>query len=309
MKAILMNGYGGPEVLQYGDAPDPLAGPGEIVVDIHAASLNPSDWKSREGHHGSDPKMPFPHILGRDFSGVVREAGPSAGEFSEGDAVFGVLDQGNEGAYAEVLAIKANIVTIKPPTLSHIEAAAFALIGLTALVALEDTALLKSGETILIHGGAGGVGGFAVQYAKHIGAKVFTTASARNHEYVCGLGADEAIDYSTQDFTEAVPTCDVVFDTIGGDVHARSFSVLKPGGRLIHVAAGPKGFEPPRSDITVIRPKVPRDRKHLDRIVELVESGGVKPPEIIQMPLAEAGAAQEISKTGHARGKIILVVR
>ncbi|MBT3352657.1 MAG: NADP-dependent oxidoreductase, partial [Nitrospinaceae bacterium] len=276
MKAILMNGYGGPEVLQYGDTPDPAAGSGEIVVDIHAASLNPSDWKSREGRHGSDPKMLFPHILGRDFSGVVREAGPGVGYFSKGDAVFGVLDSGQEGAYAEALAIKAEIVAIKPPVLSHIEAAAFSLIGLTALIALEDTAQLKSGETILIHGGAGGVGGFAVQYARHIGAKVFTTASARNHDYVRLLGADEAIDYSTQDFTEVVPKCDVVFDTIGGEVHARSFSVLKSGGRLIHVANGPEGFEPPQNDVTAIRPKVPRDRKHLERIVELVESGALK---------------------------------
>jgi NADPH:quinone reductase-like Zn-dependent oxidoreductase len=273
-------------------------------VDIHAASLNPADWKVREGHYGTNVQMPFPHILGRDFSGVVREAGPGAGEFSEGDAVFGVLDQGQEGTYAEALAIKADLVAIKPSTLSHTEAAALAMIGLTALVALEDTARLKSGETILIHGGAGGVGGFAVQYAKHIGARVLVTASARNHDYVRHLGADEAIDYSTQDFTEAVPECDVVFDTIGGEVHARSFSVLKPGGRLVHVAAGPKGFEPPRSDVTVIRPNVARDR-----IIELVESGGVKPPEITQIPLAEAAAAQEISKTGHVRGKIVLVVR
>ncbi len=216
MKAILMNDYGGPEVLQYCETSDPAAGPGEVVVDIHAASLNPADWKVREGYRRNDVQMDFPHILGRDFSGVVREAGPGAGEFSRGDAVFGVLDQGQEGTYAEALSIKAELVAKKPPTLSHTEAAAFAMIGLTTLVALEDTAQLKSGETILIHGGSGGVGGFAVQYAKHIGAKVFTTASARNHDYVRDLGADEAIDYSKKDFAEAVPKCDVVFDTIGG---------------------------------------------------------------------------------------------
>ena len=309
MKAILMNDYGGPEVLQYGDTPDPAAGPGEIVVDIHAASLNPADWKVREGYNKSNVQLAFPHILGRDFSGVVREAGPGVEEFSGGDAVFGVLDQGQEGTYAEAYSIKAELVAKKPPFLSHIEAAAFTMIGLTALVALEDTARLQAGETILIHGGAGGVDGFAVQYAKHIGAKVLVTASARNHDYVRSLGADETIDYSKQDFTEAVPKCDVVFDTIGGEVHARSFEVLKPGGRLVHVAPGPKGFEPPRSDVTVTRPNVARDRKHLERIVELVESGAVKPPEITQMPLADAAAAQEISKTGHVRGKIVLVVR
>ncbi len=305
MKAILMNDYGGPEVLQYGDAPDPTAGPGEIVVDIHAASVNPADWKVREGYN-KNAKMAFPHILGRDFSGVVRETGPGVEDFSSGEEVFGILDQGQEGTYAEACAIKAELVANKPSFLSHTEAAALTMIGLTALVALEDTARLQPGETILIHGGAGGVGGFAVQYARHIGAKVIVTASARNHDYVRGLGADEAIDYSKQDFTEAVSECDVVFDTIGGEVHARSFEVLKPGGRLVHVAPGP---EPSRSDVTVTRPNVARDRKHLERIVELVESGAVKPPEITQMPLVEAAAAQEISKTGHVRGKIVLVVR
>lgn len=309
MKAILMNDYGGPDVLEYSETADPVAGPGEIVVDIHAASLNPADWKVREGYRKNDVKMDFPHILGRDFSGVVREVGPDAGEFSKGDAVFGVMDQGQEGTYAEAVAIKAELVAKKPPTLSHPEAAALALTGLTALVALEDTVQLKSGETILIHGGSGGVGGFAVQYAKHVGAKVFTTASARNHDYVKSLGADEAIDYSAQDFTGALPKCDVVFDTIGGEVHARSYNVLKPGGRMAHIVAGPKDFEPPRSDVTVVRPKVARDRAHLERIIELVESGAVKPPEITQMPLADAAEAQEISKTGHIRGKIILVVR
>ncbi len=308
MKAILMNDYGGPEVLQYGDAPDPAAGPGEIVVDIHAASVNPADWKVREGYNKNN-QMVFPHILGRDFSGVVRETGEGVDDITNGDAVFGILDQGKEGAYAEAYAIKAELVAKKPPFLSHTEAAALTMIGLTSLVALEDTARLQSGETILIHGGAGGVGGFAVQYAKHVGAKVIVTASARNHDYVCGLGADEAIDYTAQDFTQAVPECDVVFDTIGGEVHARSFGVLKPGGRLIHVAPGPKGFEPPRSDVTVIRPNVARDRQHLERIVELVESGGMKLPEVKEMPLSEAAAAQEISKTGHVRGKIILMVR
>lgn len=309
MKAILMNSHGGPEVLQYTDSADPAAGPDEVVVDIHAASLNPADWKVRAGLRKGSVPLSFPHILGRDFSGVVREAGPGVADFAPGDAVFGITGQGQEGAYAEAIAIRAAIVAKKPAALSHPEAAALALTGLTALVALEDTAQIASGETILIHGGAGGVGSFAVQYAKHIGATVLVTASERNHDYVRGLGADEAIDHSKQDFTEAVPPCDVVFDTIGGEVYARSFSVLKAGGRLVHIAAGPEGFEPPRGDVTATRPNVPRDREHLERIAELVEQGAVRPPEITRMPLAEAGAAQELSQTGHVRGKIVFDVR
>ncbi len=309
MKAVLMDDYGGPEVLRLGEAPDPVAGPGEILVEIHAASVNAADWKVREGFRRDDVKLTFPHILGRDFSGVVREVGAGVTDFAPGDAVFAVIDRGREGGYAEAFAIRAELAAGKAPTLSHAEAAALALTGLTALVALEDAAKLRAGETVLIHGGAGGVGSFAVQYARHIGARVLTTASARNHDYLRSLGADLAIDYTSRDFTEAASDCDVVFDTIGGAVHARSFAVLKAGGRLVHIAAAPAGFAAPRDDVTVIRPQVGRDRAHLERILELVAEGAVRPPEITPMPLAEAAAAQELSKTGHVRGKIVFDVR
>lgn len=309
MKAVLMRGYGGPEVLEYADAPDPQAAPGEIVIDIHAVSLNPADWKVREGLRKEDVKARFPHILGRDFSGVVRETGAGVTDFRPGDPAFAINEQGCEGGYAEAVAIPAALAARKPDFLSHAEASALAMTGLTTLRALEDEAKLIAGETILIHAGAGGVGGFAVQYAKHVGATVYTTASAANHEYVKELGAHHAIDYKNLDFVEAAPPCDVVFDTIGGEVHARSFSVLKPDGRLVHIAAGPPGFTPPREDVRVIRPNVRRDRAHLTRIAELCASGAVRPPYIKEMPLADAAAAQEISKTGHVRGKIILRVR
>lgn len=309
MKAVLMRGYGGPEVLEYGDAPDPRAGPGEIVVDVHAVSLNPADWKVREGLRKEDVKARFPHILGRDFSGVVRETGEGVTDFRSGDPAFAVNEQGCEGGYAEAVAIPAALAARKPDFLSHSEAAALAVTGLTTLRALEDEAKLKADETILIHAGAGGVGGFSVQYARHVGATVYTTASAANHDYVKELGAHHAIDYRKVDFAEAAPPCDVVFDTIGGEVHARSFSVLKPGGRLVHIAAGPPGFTPTREGVRVIRPNVRRDRAHLERIIELAGSGAVRPPYIKEMPLADAAAAQEISKAGHVRGKIILRVR
>ena len=309
MKAILMRGFGGPEVLEYADVRDPVPGPDDILIDIHAVSVNPADWKVREGLRKKDVRARFPHILGRDFSGVVREAGAGVSDFQPGDPVFAINEQGCEGGYAEAIAIPADLAAPKPDFLSHTEAAALAMTGLTALTALEDCAKLKAGETILIHAGAGGVGGFAVQYAKHVGATVYTTASAANHAYVKEMGADFAIDYKKEDFTEAAPPCDVVFDTIGGEVQARSFEVLKPGGRLVHIVASPQGFEPPREDVSFIRPDVRRDRAHLGRIIELAASGAVRPPEITEMPLAEAAAAHEISKTGHVRGKIILRVR
>jgi NADPH:quinone reductase-like Zn-dependent oxidoreductase len=309
MKAILMTEYGGPEVLDYGDAPDPRAGAGEIVVDILAASVNPADWKAREGQRRNLAEYAFPHIPGFDFSGVVSEVGDGVGDFKPGDAVFAVTNFGSEGAYAEMIAFDAALAAPKPESLSHDEAAALALVGLTAILSLDDAIGLQSGETVLIHGGAGGVGGFAIQFAKHLGAQVYTTASAANHDYVLGLGADAAIDYNSRDFTEAVPQCDAVFDTIGGDVHARSFRVLKPGGRLAWVAPPPPGFVAPRDDVQVLRPSSTREKRHLVRIAELVAAGAVTPPAIQRMPLAEAAAAQELSKTGHVRGKVVLDVR
>src|SRR3974390_3223019 len=238
MKAMLLVGHGGTELMLYGEAPDPKAGPGEVVVDVHAASVNGADPKVRRGG-GRYQLDKFPHILGRDFSGVVSEVGPGVTDFRIGDAVFGVTEQGFEGADGEKMAVKAAIVAKKPPTLSHAEAAALGLVSLTALVAIEDTAHLKAGETILIQGGAGGVAGFAIQLAKHLGAKVITTASARNHAYVKGLGADQAIDYNAQDFTAIGRIFDVLCDTVGGDAQVASYKVLKPGGRFVWIAPAP----------------------------------------------------------------------
>jgi NADPH:quinone reductase-like Zn-dependent oxidoreductase len=307
MKAMLLTGHGGPEMLHYGDAPDPTAALGEIVVDVHAASVNAADYKVRLGGHSYNVR--FPHILGRDFSGVVATIGAGATDFAVGDAVFGVNDAGIEGAYAEKLAIKAAIVARKPDRLSHLQAAAMALTGLTAIWAIEDTGQLKAGETILIQGGAGGVAGFAIQLAKRLGATVVTTTSAANVDYVRSLGADRVIDYNAEDFTKVVSGCDMVFDTVGGDVQARSYSVLKPGGRLVWVAPAPEGFRPPRSDVKVLRPAVSRDRAHLERIGALLDAGAVAPPPITRYRLADAAEAHRISEARHLRGKLVLAVR
>ncbi len=285
MKAALMNELGGPEVLKLGELPDPVAGAGEVVVDIHAASVNAADWKVRTGGYGG---LKFPYVLGRDFSGLVSAVGDGVEDFKPGDPVFGVCDVGQEGAYAEKIAIKAAIIARKPERLSHIEAASLALIGLTALVAVEDTLKLEAGESILIQGGAGGVAGFAIQLAKHLGARVITTASAANHDYLANLGADQIIDYNARDFTEAVADLDAVLDTVGGEVATRSFQVLKPGGRAAFIASGQTAPEPPSADVASLRPAVGRDRPHLERIVALVEAGAVAVPEITLFPLAEA---------------------
>ncbi len=307
MKAIFIERHGGPEELKFGTLPDPVAKRGEVVVDIHAASVNGADWKVRTGE--SYPQTKFPYVLGRDFSGVVSAVGEGVADFRVGDQVFAVCDVGQEGAYAEKIAIKAGILAKKPPSLSHIDAAAMALAGLTALVAVEDTLKLKAGETILVQGGAGGVASFAIQLAKHIGARVITTASAANHAYLRGIGADQVVDYNAQDFTKAVSGCDAVFDTVGGDVAQRSFAVLKPGGRAAFIASGPQAPKPSRGDVQSLRPNVGRDRPHLERIVALVGAGAIRPPEVTLFPLSEAAAAHRVSQARHFRGKLVFKVR
>ena len=307
MKAAYIEQHGGPEVLKYGDLPDPQPKPGEVVVDIHAASINGADWKVRAG--GANPKTDFPYILGRDFSGIVSALGDGVDDFKLGDAVFAVCDAGQEGAYAEKIAVNAAIVARKPNAITHAEAAALALAGLTALISIEDTLHLTAGETILIQGGAGGVASVAIELAKHFGAHVITTASARNHDYVRSLGADEVIDYATRDFTEIGQICDVAYDTVGGDVGTRSIDVLKPGGRIASIAAGPIGVVTTRADVTSLRPNVARDRPHLDRLAELFEAGAIHAPEITHYPLSEAAAAHRISEARHLRGKLLFDVR
>jgi NADPH:quinone reductase-like Zn-dependent oxidoreductase len=189
------------------------------------------------------------------------------------------------------------------------QAAAMALTGITAIWAVEDTARLQKGETILIQGGAGGVAGFAIQLAKYLGATVITTASAGNADYVRGLGADRVINYNAEDFTKVSPPCDVVFDTVGDEVQVRSYAVLKPGGRLVWVAAAPAGFKPARTDVKVLRPAVSRDRAHLQRIVALLDAGAVAPPPIVRYALADAAEAHRVSEARHLRGKLVLAVR
>jgi NADPH:quinone reductase-like Zn-dependent oxidoreductase len=292
MKAAYIERHGGPDVFKYGDLPDPKAGPGEVVVDIVAASVNAADWKSRGGDYGS---AKFPYVLGRDFSGVISAVGEGVLDLRVGDAVFGVCEAGQEGTYAEKIAMKAAVVAKKPDAMSHVDAAALALAGLTAMSAIEETLQLQRGETILIQGGAGGVAGFGIQLAKHIGARVITTASAANH--------------NTTDFTQAVKNCDAVFDTVGGDVTQRSFAVLKPGGRAAFIASGTQAPKPNRDDVKSLRPPVKRARKPLERIAELYLAGAISKPEVKLYRLSEASEAHKVSQSRHLRGKLVLQVR
>jgi NADPH:quinone reductase-like Zn-dependent oxidoreductase len=308
MKAAFLERFGGPDVLQYGDLPDPVAAPGEVVVDVAAASVNAADWKFRAGQYGRHAQVKFPQIPGRDFSGVISAVGSGVGDLKIGDAVFGVIAGGKEGTYCEKIAINAAIVGPKPQALSHVNAAALALTGLTAIDAVENTLKLKAGETILIQGGAGGVAGFAIQFAKHLGARVITTTSAANVDYCRKLGADEVIDYNAQDFTKVVKDCDAVFDTVGDDVAQKSFTVLKPGGRAAFIASGAEPPKPSRSDVTALRPPVPRSRKAMERVAELYVAGAVRSPEIKLYRLSQAAEAHRLSESRHFRGKLVFQI-
>jgi NADPH:quinone reductase-like Zn-dependent oxidoreductase len=306
MKAAYIERFGGPDVIEFGELPEPQAEPGQVLVDVSVASVNRADYLVRAGTYGGRPV--FPVILGRDFAGRILNSGSSAA-FRKGDRVFGVLEAGREGTYAERLVIGEAIVARLPAEIPMREGAALGLAGLTAVVTIEETLGIKSGETILIQGGAGGAASIAIQIAKYLGAYVISTASPSNHEYVRSLGADEVIDYTTTDFTTIGRVCDAVFDTVGEDVAKRAFDVLKAGGRAAFIASGPAPPASPRADLTSLRPNVVRSSEHLTRIVQLVEQGAIKPPALTAFPLRDARVAHERGLARHQQGKFVLDVR
>jgi len=304
MKAVEIAAFGGPEVLTLVDRPDPAPGPGEVVVDIRAASVNAADWKVRRGK--SLNGVSLPHVPGRDFSGVVSVVGEGA-DLAVGDEVFAVCSTATESAYATKIVIAADLLAAKPAGLSHVEAAAMALTGLTSMIALEDTLKVQRGEKVLIQGGAGGVGGMAVQLARHLGCVVVATASGRNRAYVEGHGAHEVIDYTTEDVAALLGDCDAALDCVGGATVATTFAALRPGGRAAFIGSGAQAPESPRDDLVSLRPAVNRSRALMTRVARHIEAGVFRVPEIETIPLAEARRAHELSEAGHVRGKLVLV--
>jgi NADPH:quinone reductase-like Zn-dependent oxidoreductase len=308
MKAVRIHGYGGPDTLRWEDAPCPRPAAGEIVVRVHAAGVNPVDWKVREGYLKEIMPRTFPMIPGWDFSGVVAATGSGVRRLREGDEVYSRPDLARDGAYAEYIAVKEAEVAMKPRTIDHAHAAAVPLACLTAWQALFDTAKISRGQRVLIHAAAGGVGTFAVQLAKWKGAYVIGTASPRNHEFVRQLGADEVIDYTTTRFEDVVHDVDMVFDTMAGEVQNRSWKTLKPGGVLVSILGPPSAEDAQahgvRGALVFVRPNA----EQLTVIAELIDSRTLKPIVETILPLAEARRAQDLSQAGHVRGKIVLRV-
>ena len=307
MSAIRIHEFGGRDVLKYEQAPRPTPGTGEMLVRVHAAGVNPVDWKVRQsGGRMLNAKLPF--TLGYDVSGVVEQMGEGLSQFRVGDEVFAYLSLSRGGGYAQYAIVKFDEAAKKPKKSSHVEAAAVPLAALTAWQALFDTAKLEKGQTILIHAGAGGVGHFAVQLAKWKGAKVIATASKDNLGFLKQLGADETIDYRSQRFEDVARDVDVVLDSIGGDTQARSFGVLKKNGILVSIVGRPAPQKASDAGVRAAGILVKPDADALAQIARLIDDGQVKPVVSTTLPLAEVARAHELSETGHARGKIVLVV-
>jgi len=308
MKAIRVHEYGGPEALKYEDAPQPLPAPGDVLIRVHATSVNPVDIAIRSGFFKERMKYKMPMIPGWDVSGVIQSVTPGATRLKVGDEVYSRPDLSRDGAYAEYVAVRESEVALKPKSINHAQAAAIPLTGLTAWQALFDAGHLTAGQTVLIHGAAGGVGHFAVQFAKVQGARVIATASKRNHDFLRSLGADELIDYNTTKFEDVVRDVDVVLDTITGETQDRSWPVIKKGGIYVSILQPPNQEKAAAHGVRSAHVFVQPNVDELSEIARLVDSGKVKPHVEKVFPLPQAAAAQEAVATHHTRGKIVIQV-
>jgi NADPH:quinone reductase-like Zn-dependent oxidoreductase len=309
MKAIRFHSYGAPDVLVYEDAPKPEPAAGEVLVKVHATSVNPIDWKIRAGHLRGFRDYPLPFILGWDVSGVVESVGSGVTAFKPGDEVYGFPDTARNGAYAEYIAVEQTKLAHKPARLDHIHSAAIPLTGLTAWQALFDTARLAAGQKVLIHAAAGGVGHLAIQFAKLKSLYVAGTASGRNQEYLRDLGCDLPIDYQTTRFEDVVHDFDAVIESMGGEVRTRSWKVLKRGGILVALIGPPPSEEDAKAHgvrASIIWGQM--NAGQLAEIAKLADSGQVRPDIAAVFPLRDAAKAHQMSETEHVRGKIVLQV-
>jgi NADPH:quinone reductase-like Zn-dependent oxidoreductase len=305
MKAFVIDGYGGPEVLVERDVAKPIAGPSQVVVRIYAASYNPIDVKLASGDMKEFAPLKFPWTPGADFSGVVEQIGEGVTGLAVDDEVYGFSSIG--GCYAEKLLIDASAIGHKLLSLSHVEAASLALVGQTAAQAL-DAADLKAGQTILIHGASGSVGSAAVQIAHSLGAKVIATGSAESLPYLQSIGADQVIDYKTTPFESVAKEVDAVLDTIGGDTQHRSFAVLKPNGILVALTEPPSQELAEKYHVRIVMLDTKSTRTNLDELSMLIEASKLKPNVGKVMEFSEIAATWRALPTLKVFGKIVFVV-
>jgi len=306
-KAVRIHQFGNAEVLTYEDAPIPVIAADEVLVKIHASSINPVDWKVREGYLKDFIPHTFPLILGWDFAGEIVALGADVKNWQVGAAVYARPDIARDGAYAEYIAVRANEIAAKPSSINWQEAAAVPLVALTAWQSLYEGANIQAGERVLIHAGAGGVGTFAIQLAKLRGAHVITTTSTANIALVKALGADEVIDYTQTDFS-ALRDIDVVFDTMGGDIQDQSWQTLKRGGRLVSIISQPSEQAATQAGVTPLFCFVQPSAQQLTSLAELIDAGKIKVTIDSVFALKDIAAAHAKSATGRARGKIVIQV-
>ena len=304
MKAVLIHHFGGADALQFEEVPRPEPRRGEVLIRVRAAGVNPVDWKIREGGFGNGP---LPQVMGSDVSGEVAAVGPQVTEYKLGDPVFGSVSE-DSGGYAEYALAPVEQIARKPMDLDHTVAAALPVASLTAWQALFDMGNVEAGQLVLIHAASGGVGNLAVQFAKWKDAHVIGTTSVRNLNFVRDLGADEVLDYKAVQFEDIVHDIDMVLDSIGGDTQERSMKVLKKGGVLVSIVQPPDEKKAAHYGIRALLLRSRSRGDQLARIADLVVSGVVKVHLQSMLPLSEAAQAQELSQTGHARGKIVLTV-
>jgi alcohol dehydrogenase len=333
MKAAAIRRYGANDVVAVETLPDPIVRPRDVLIDVHAASVNPVDFKLRNGMLKLVRKFAFPLVLGFDVSGVVAAVGPAVTKFKPGDEVFASLEGDRPGAFAERAATDESTVAFKPKSLSHAESAAIPLVGLTSWQALTEQANVTAGSKVLIHAGAGGIGTVAIQLARHLGAWVATTTSTKNIGLVQSLGADLVIDYTRQDFTTLVSGCDMVLETLGGAVEMRSFQVLRRGGTMVSIASLPdaawaraNGINPIftlglavvtwRRSLAARRHGVAfrfmfkrSDGGQLAMLAALADEGKLRPVIDSVHPLDAAKDALARVESGRARGKVVIAVR
>ena len=330
MIAAFIDGYGSDQVLRVGDFPAPKTGPSDILVRVHAASVNPVDFKLRDGKLRLLRRYQFPLILGHDCAGEVVQVGEDVTQFKVGDRIFSRPRNGRIGTFAEFIAIDQSEAALMPPNLNYHEAASLPLVALTSWQALVDVAKLKPRQQLLIPAGSGGVGTFAIQLAKHLGAEVWTTTSGKNLELVKSLGADHIINYQNEKFEERVNNLDVVFDTLGGDSLDRSFAITRPNGWVVSIAGSPDYRNAEEMGLDMLRSLLlrvvglrvnSRARRagvnyrfifmkplgeELAQIAALISEGVIKPVVDRIFPISECQSAIEYSASGRARGKIVI---
>jgi NADPH:quinone reductase-like Zn-dependent oxidoreductase len=308
MRAVRIHGYGGVDQLRIEDVPIPRPGPGEILVQVAASTVNPIDCKMRSGAVQARLPLTLPITLGCDFAGTVTELGDGVTRFRIGDEVYGYCGVQRDGSYAEYVALPAEHAALRPRQISMLESAAVALASLTAYVAVFEDAGLKKGQRVLIHAAAGSVGSMAVQLAKEAGAIVYATGSAGSADLIRSLGADVVIDYRSQKVEDVARDLDVVLDAIGGETGARSWACLRPGGFMACIVTPPDAALMQRHQCRGVRSNARPDGALLEKFAALVDAGQLRPIIDRVLPLDEIREAHRLSETGHMHGKIVLRV-